>query len=160
MTIQETTPAEMWLGALIDATSETSTLFLELGDLRVTRRSECIPDLPHAGFVSLTGERSSIQVVISASNDACRELASKFLNMDEDDPQLTQTELVDAFGEFANIVAGAVKQQVSEQRQTMLLGLPLVVAGKPRLSNGQFVVSADCMMGHIPLALLIITNTE
>ncbi|HAY78838.1 MAG TPA: hypothetical protein DCY79_03400 [Planctomycetaceae bacterium] len=160
MTIQETTPAEMWLGALIDATSETSTLFLELGDLRVTRRSECIPDLTHAGFVSLTGERSSIQVVISASNDACRELASKFLNMDEDDPQLTQTEIVDAFGEFANIVAGAVKQQVSEQRQTMLLGLPLVVAGKPRLSNGQFVVSADCMMGHIPLALLIITNTE
>ena len=160
MTIQETTPAEMWMAALIDATSDTSNIFLELGDLHVTRRSGCMPEFTNAGFVSLVGDCSSIQVGICASNDACREMAAKFLDMDGDDPQLTREEIVDAFGELANIVAGAVKQQVSEQGEMMLLGLPLVVAGKPQLSDGQHVVSAECMMGHIPLALLIITNTE
>lgn len=156
MIINEKTAEETWLDALVDATGETSNIFLDLGGIRVLRRSDCIPEFTNASFVSLVGDSSSIQVGIAASSDACQTLASRFLGMEEDDDELEHAEIVDAFGELANVVAGGVKQQIADQGETMFLGLPLVMEQRPQLSDGQSVISAECVMGDIPVCLLVI----
>ncbi len=157
MTITEQTDTKLWLDALVEATNETSDQFLSLGNISVIATTDSLPEMATAGFVSLVGDSTAVQVGIAASAGGCQLLAKSLMGMTDEDEDLPHNDVIDALGELANIVAGGVKQRMVDQGEsTMVLGLPLVLDGTLQVTDRQIVLSAECMIGPIPAHLLVI----
>ena len=156
MIITKQTDSKSWLDALVAATNETSDQFLGLGDIRVIATTDSLPEMATAGFVSLVGDSSAVQVGIAASADGCQLLAKSLMGMTDEDEDLPHSDVIDALGELANIVAGGVKGRMVDTGETMLLGLPLVLDGTLQVTDRQKVLCAECMIGSIQAHLLVI----
>ncbi len=155
-TTQETLP-DTWLDAVIGATDETSEQFLDLGNIEVLARSDALPDVAAASLVSLTGDSTAVLVGIAADMPGCQVIAKSLLGMELEDEDLPMEDVIDALGEMANIVAGSVKQRIVDTGgETTVLGLPLVLQGKPLLTARHWVLSAECRIGPIEAHLLTI----
>ena len=154
--LQQTAP-DTWLDAVIAATDETSEQFLDLGNIEILGRSDALPDVATASLVSLTSESTSVMVGVAASPDACQVISKSLLGMELDEEDLPLDDVIDALGEMANIVAGSVKQRIVDVGgESTVLGLPLVLQGKPLITNRHWVLSAECMIGPIQAHLLTI----
>lgn len=154
--LQQTAP-DTWLDAVIAATDETSEQFLDLGNIEILSRSDTLPDVATASLVSLTSESTSVMVGVAATPDGCQVISKSLLGMEADEEDLPLDDVIDALGEMANIVAGSVKQRIVDVGgESTVLGLPLVLQGKPLLTNRHWVLSAECMIGPIQAHLLTI----
>jgi CheY-specific phosphatase CheX len=154
--LQQTAP-DTWLDAVIAATDETAEQFLDLGKIEVLARSDSLPEVATASLVSLTSDSTSVMVGVAASPEACQVISKSLLGMELDEEDLPLDDVIDALGEMANIVAGSVKQRIVDVGgESTVLGLPLVLQGKPLITNRHWVLSAECIIGPIRAHLLTI----
>ncbi len=154
--LQQTSP-DTWLDAVIAASDETSERFLDLGKIEVLGKSNALPDVATASLVSLTSESTSVLVGVAASSEACQVISKSLLGMGLDEENLPTDDVIDALGEMVNIVAGSVKQRIVDVGgESTVPGLPLVLYGKPLLTNRHWVLSAECVIGPVQAYLLTI----
>jgi len=148
--------ADDWLRATVEAAGELcdTTLGVALNQCQHQAR---LPENLTGCIVALVGVEESIQVGLASDSQGCQSLARALFCSDED---LPESDVADALGEIANIVAGGVKKRKSHSHSAMVLGLPLVMVGQLRLSERQVLAQNDVLMGDIPVRVWVICNRE
>ncbi|HEY5962319.1 MAG TPA: chemotaxis protein CheX [Polyangiaceae bacterium] len=148
-------PAD-WLDATLAAATEFSetTLGSGLGDTEAIRK---LPENLTGCFVALVGQEESLQIGVASDPRGCQVLAQALFA--SDDP-LPDTDVADALGEIANIMAGGVKKRSGESNRGMALGLPIVMEGHVRISEHQQMVHCDIAMGDAPVRLLVVCTRD
>lgn len=145
-----------WLAAMLEAAAEftETTLGLELGDPSAIRK---LPENLTGCFVALVGQEERLQIGLASDPAGCQTLAQTLFAADE---ELPESDVTDALGEIANIVAGGVKKRRSDATSGMTLGLPMVMEGHVRIADRQEVAHIDTAVGDVPVRLLVICNRE
>jgi CheY-specific phosphatase CheX len=148
--------ASAWLNAMMEAAAEftQTTLGMELGDPCSIRR---LPENLTGCFVALVGQEERLQIGLASDPSGCQTLAQALFAADE---ELPESDVTDALGEIANIVAGGVKKRRSDAAAGMTLGLPIVMEGHVRVTERQEVAHVDTVVGEVPVRLLVICNRE
>ncbi len=148
--------AQAWLDATLDAAGEFSstTLGFDLGDPNAIRK---LPESLTGCFVALVGEAESIQIGLASDSAGCQTLAQALFAADEPVPE---SDVTDALGEIANIMAGGVKKRRSASHGGMSLGLPIVMEGHVRITDRQEMAQLDVALGDVPVRLLILCNRD
>lgn len=145
-----------WLTAVMDAAAEftETTLGLELGDPSKVRK---LPENLTGCFVALVGQEERLQIGLASDPEGCQTLARTLFAADE---ELPDSDVTDALGEIANIMAGGVKKRRGEINTGMTLGLPIVMEGHVRIADRQEVAHVDTAVGDVPVRLLVICNRD
>lgn len=150
--------AEDWLAVLMSVTEEFAhdTLGFSSYD-----NQGCHDKAPKSGtgtYIPLVGARSSLEMGIVSTEQGCRQLAGALLGMDAaESEELPEDDVVDAFCEIINIVAGVVKQRVNEEDPSFNLGLPIFVKGTIHPMEHQGTSVAEVRMGDIAVQLVVVT---
>jgi hypothetical protein len=148
-------PAD-WLGATLAAAAEFSetTLGTGLGDPNAIRK---LPENLTGCFVALVGQEESLQIGLASDSEGCQILAQALFASDE---ALSESDVADALGEIANIMAGGVKKRGGATNGGMALGLPIVMEGHVRVSEHQQMTHCDIALGDAPVRLLVVCTRE
>lgn len=151
-----TTEAQVWLEASLSALVEFSetTLGSGLGDPSATRK---LPENLTGCFVALVGQEKSLQVGLASDSIGCQSLAQALFAADG---ELSESDVTDALGEIANILAGGVKKRRNDANTGMALGLPIIMEGHVRISDHQEMVHLDIAIGDVPVRLLVVCNRD
>lgn len=144
----------IWLEATADSMAEicSTTLAMEM------RRDADVPKLPEnltGCFVALVGEEQSLQVGLASNAEGCKILAQALFG---DENELSESDVNDALGEIANILAGGVKLRMASTHGGLSLGLPIVLEGHIRVSERQQIGQLDIAMNEVPARLLVVCN--
>ena len=114
------------------------------------------PHLP-GSFITLVSPSNSVQIGFVADRENCASLARMLLGLEPDD-DLEESDLADAMGEVANIVAGGVKTLMHGEDTALQLGLPIFVDGFVEPSHRAEVLVTPIVMGEIMGQSIIIRN--
>lgn len=151
-----TDTSSIWLEATADSMAEIcrTTLAMEL------RRNVDAPKLPPnltGCFVALVGQEESLQIGLASDAVGCQLLARTLFGADN---ELSDTDVNDALGEIANILAGGVKTRMSKTHAGIQLSLPIVMEGHLRVTDRQRVDQLDVALNDVPIRLLVVCNRE
>ena len=120
--------ADSCLRATMDAAKDVSRSVLGIESDPIE-----VPHLECAGFssfISLVGTEIAAQVCLSTTACGGRHFAGLLLGMSSSESeQLDDADVVDALGEFVNIIAGMVKTSLFELIGECQMGLPTVASG-------------------------------
>lgn len=89
------------------------------------------PSFDISGVIGLAGQASG-SVVISLPEDLALEVVSKFLG---EEKKVVDDDVVDAVGEFINMIAGSTKKVFSERGLKFKISIPNVIVGKGHKIN-------------------------
>lgn len=147
--------SKAWLDATLESVAElgSTALGFDVGEPDAGRR---LPENLTGCFVALVGEQESLQIGLASDSAGCQTLAQALLAADE---PLSDSDVSDALGEIANIVAGGVKKRRSSHGG-MTLGLPIVMEGHVRITDHQSMSHLDIALGDVPVRLLVICNRD
>ena len=137
---------------IVAIAKEVFSALVDDGEVLVRERAEVLfPDEPVYAWVDMTREGEAAVVRTSVRMDASgtNALARALLRMDADEV-VSPEDLVDAFGEVANVVGGNVKSLLPEQA---MLSLPTVRTAATEADIG--VVLSDVTLEWRGYALVI-----
>jgi len=89
------------------------------------------PSFDISGVIGLAGQATG-SVVISLPEDLALEVVSKFLG---EEKKNVDDDVVDAVGEFINMIAGSTKKVFSEKGLKFKISIPNVIVGKGHKIN-------------------------
>ncbi len=89
------------------------------------------PSFDISGVIGLAGQATG-SVVISLPEDLALEVVSKFLG---EEKKTVDDDVVDAVGEFINMIAGSTKKVFSEKGLKFKISIPNVIVGKGHKIN-------------------------
>ncbi len=146
--------AQAWLDATIDAAQEfcETTIGSPLGERAELRE---LPQLLTGCFVAIVSPDASVQVGVASDAPGCQSLACALFAAEE---ELSESDISDALGEIANVVAGGVKKRRHSDFQGMSLGLPIVMDGQVRCTDSQEVVQTEVAFADVPVRLIVVSN--
>lgn len=111
------------------------------------------------GTVGLTGPTHGL-VAVYASAQVARSLAASFLSTSP--AEVSDGDVVDAFGEFTNLIAGTFRTKTSE-RQPWVMAVPMVVTGtglsSKHLDHGEHVLLALTSEGDQLFVELVLSRS-
>ena len=148
------TPINEWLQALIESAHELATTTLGFTKDEVVVKDHGSPLTSAGSYVALIGDDTSIQIGIASTVDACDKLARALLMMPPED-ELSTSDLADALGEIANVLAGGVKRRMVHRDTSLKLGLPVVVNGRLATPERMEIAAAEILFGGIDTMLLV-----
>lgn len=122
----------------------------------VSHGTEIPEDMPGA-FIPLLAPEESVQVGLVSSPEGGKAMARLLLQMGPND-ELSQSDLTDALGEAANMLAGFVKRNMQDHVASVHLGLPLYVNGHLETTERVRAVVTHLKMGDIPLAIIVLRS--
>jgi hypothetical protein len=147
---------QSWLDATLASAIEFSETTLGMG-LSDPDPAQRLPENLTGCFVALVGQDESLQIGLASDTHGCQVLARALFASDE---ELSESDVTDALGEIANIMAGGVKKRRSENNSNMVLGLPIIMEGHVRISDHQRMAHLDVALGEVPVRLLVVCNRE
>jgi CheY-specific phosphatase CheX len=150
--------ASDWLQAVVDSSDEFATSMLGLSGAKIIEISGTLPQSESAAYIALVGEKTAIQVGLSATPDNSQLLAKALMGMEPEEEDLETAEVADAFSEIANILAGQVKTKMADAQDPVNLGLPMFIRGDLSIPENTEVSIAKATMGDIPVTLLVLKN--
>jgi len=148
--------AEDWLRATVEATSEFCETTLAM-EMRTGVDAPRLPDNLTGCFVALVGSEEALQIGLASDPAGCQTLACTLFAAEE---ELSESDVSDALGEIANILAGGVKKRMAETFGGMSLGLPIVMEGHLRVTDRQHIAQLDIALGEVPVRLLVVCSRE
>lgn len=110
-----------------------------------------------SAYVPILEPQASIQVGIVCDDESGRGLARALLQFGPDEA-LSRSDVADALGEIANMVAGAAKAGMASSHVTISLGLPMVVHGWVEPSGHALLECTSTSIGGAPITLVIIRS--
>lgn len=150
--------AQEWLDVLMSVTEEFAHDTLGFASYVNQGRHDAAPESGTGTYIPLVGARGSLEMGVVSTDSGCRQLAGALLGMDAaESEELPEDDVVDAFCEIINIVAGVVKQRVNEEDSSFNLGLPIFVKGQIRAMEHQGTAVAGVKIGDIPVQLIVVT---
>jgi len=109
-------------------------------------------------YITLVGKSESVQMGIISSTEGCKLLAGMLLGMEADEcDDMSGADMVDAYGEILNVVAGVVKQLVNESDSSFHLGLPIFINGQVCAMEHQESMVNTLSIGGVSTHLLVLT---
>jgi CheY-specific phosphatase CheX len=148
--------ASIWLDATVSAMAEICSTTLAM-DIRTGVEAPKLPENLTGCFVALVGQDDSLQVGLASDAAGCQTLARTLFAADD---ELSDTDVNDALGEIANILAGGVKTRMAATHTGISLGLPIVMEGHLRVTDRQQVVQLDIALGEVPVRLLVVCSRD
>jgi CheY-specific phosphatase CheX len=146
----------IWLNATAESMAEIcrTTLAMDL------RRNVDTPKLPAnltGCYVALVGKEESLQIGLASDAQGCQILAQTLFGADN---ELSDTDVNDALGELANILAGGVKTRMAATFGGISLSLPIVMEGHLRVTDRQQVGQLDVALNDVPIRLLVVCSRD
>lgn len=126
---------------ILSITQDVFAAMLDAGEELAFERFEPVPvfDEPLAAWVDMHAVTDfgeiSVRAVVNTSMAAGRDITTGLLMLPAGE-EVTREDLVDAFGEIANVVGGNVKSLLDA---TAKLSLPQVADNAPELADAQFL---------------------
>jgi CheY-specific phosphatase CheX len=151
-------PLTEWVEALVVAANELATGSLGFEEGSVVGTESSLSSVVSGSLVALVGQQSSVEVGICATKDNCVKLARSFLGMEPEDEELSSSDLDDALGEMANVLAGVLKSQLNGRVPPLQLGLPIVLHGLVGASSSAEMVVAKLQWEEAEAHFLLIRN--
>jgi hypothetical protein len=118
-----------WVDAALDATTEVASQALGFEAVVPSGQPGAAFDSPYGAYVPLTSGEDVLQLGLVAERAGCETISRALLCMAPDDAFSAESDIADAVGEIANMVAGGVKKRMDDRVPGILLGLPLFVSG-------------------------------
>ena len=125
-----------WIGAAEAAVTEVATTALACGSVHSATGSDRAPQSLFGAYVPLVAAGCQVQIGVVAEWEACQALARALFGMDPGAELEADSDVSDALGEIANMVAGCVKTRMNERTPGLNTGLPLCVTGHVEPSAG------------------------
>jgi CheY-specific phosphatase CheX len=147
---------KQWMTALLDSAEELARTSLGWELSRPTESVEAIPGEAIGGCVALVGDTTSAQIGLIAAPSDCQQLCKALMAGTAEDPDLEESEMVDALCEMANIMAGCLKGRLEPVTEPLKLGLPLFVRTPLRLASRQQLELAPARLGPVETRLMLI----
>lgn len=114
-------------------------------------------DAPFGAYVPLSSSDSVVQLGIVAELSDCAVMSRALLGMGPDEGFAAESDVADAVGEIANMLAGATKTRLSDVVQDIVLGLPLCVKGTIETQALEHV-STELAFGPIRARLMLLRS--
>lgn len=147
-----------WAEILLQATNSFAAEMLGVDDCPVQNSGPGPAESGPGAYITLVGDSGSLQMGIISTQQGCKRLAGMLLGMDaEEADELTGADMVDAYGEIINVVAGIVKQLVNESDPSFHLGLPIFINGQVCAMEHQQSVVTKILVDDVPVHLLVLT---
>ncbi len=112
---------------------------------------------PLGAYVPLSSSDSVVQLGIVAELDDCELMSRALLGLGPDDLFGAESDVADAIGEVANMLAGATKTRLSEIVHDIVLGLPLCVKGTIE-THAVEQVSTELLFGPVRASLMLLRS--
>ncbi len=115
--------------ALVDSTRDVfeTVVFMSLRAEEVIDDAAEIDNLNLSAFICLAGQLSGLVAVHCSTDLACEITQTATC---DDGPQLSATQLRDAVGEMANMIAGNLKRRFSKDSDLFEIAVPSVIEGQ------------------------------
>jgi len=125
-------PLKDWASATSGSMEEFAIGALGLEDFSITTADAVAEAADCGGYIPILTERESVQIGLAADLASCRKLSRLLLVLEDSEPDPPLSEIRDAMGEIANVIAGAIKTRVGNLRTGLeiQLGLPFFVHGR------------------------------
>ena len=150
--------ARTWTDMLLQATKSFSEEMLGLDECPIQGSGPGPAEPGPGAYITLVGDTGSVQMGIISTQTGCKQLAGMLLGMEGDEiDELGGADMVDAYGEIINVVAGIVKQLVNESDPSFHLGLPIFINGQVCAMEHQQSIVTDIQIGDVPVHLLVLT---
>lgn len=149
----------VWQSAVEGGVADLARDGMGLPEVEVAERTEIIPAGMPGAFIPLIGPSESVQIGIVSSPEGCRSLALALLQSGPE-AEIAQSDVSDALGEAANILAGFVKRAMQDHVNPIQLGLPLFVNGHLETSDRVRAAVSHVQLGPIRAALVVLRAAE
>lgn len=148
---------DVWLRAVEAGLRDLARDGMGYDHLEIISHGTEIPqDMPGA-FIPLLAPEESVQVGLVSTVEGGRSMARALLQMKPDE-EISQSDLTDALGEAANMLAGFVKRNMQDHVAMCHLGLPLYVNGHLETSERVRAAVTHLKMGEIPIAVIVLRS--
>lgn len=155
-----TTTLSDWLGAGVAAATEVATTALGCARVDTAPSSSEPSRAPFGAYVPLVAAGCQLQVGVVAEWSVCQALARALFGMEADADFEAESDVSDAIGEIANMVAGGVKTRMNERLPGLNTGLPLCVSGYVEPSAGAEHASAALLFDDVRASVRILLSTS
>ena len=118
-----------WIAAAQAAAAEVATTALCCGETHSAVDAGPAAESLFGAYVPLVAADCQAQIGIVAEWPACQALARALFGMDPDTELDAESDVADALGELANMLAGCVKTRMDARVPGLNTGLPLCVSG-------------------------------
>lgn len=124
--LQAVAAVDQWLDAAEESTVEVAFTALARESRAAGQRSSTPPHDLGGAYVQLISDREVVHVGLCGVPDVLRALATSLLG---DEAGLSPSDVIDAVGEIANMIAGGVKRRMASTHPGLQLGLPVFIHG-------------------------------
>lgn len=118
---------EAWVQSVVDAMLDAG-MMLGFEDSDVNEDGDSPGDDFIGANIAVVGDEHAVQLGVLSSPDQADKIARAMLGM-EPDEDLPHSDMADAIGEIANIIAGGVKGAMVDDAPGLRLGLPVFSEG-------------------------------
>ena len=151
-----------WVNAAELAAAEVATTALCCSQVQLATRSLQPQQSLFGAYVPLVASDCQAQIGVVAEWQACQSLARALFGMEPDSELEAESDVADALGEIANMIAGGVKTRMNAHVPGLNTGLPLCVSGHVEPSTGAeqaaLVLSFDGVLASV--IVLLSPNAE
>jgi CheY-specific phosphatase CheX len=154
--MMEATMLSEWIEAAEASAIEVATTALACSSVERAPRSEPSQSSLFGAYVPLVAVDCQLQIGIVAEWQACEILARALLGMEPDEELSAQSDVSDALGEIANMVAGCVKTRMNGRMPGLNTGLPLCVVGHVEPSAGAQHASVALLFDQVRASVRVL----
>ncbi len=149
---------QTWMDWMVEAMTSCGQDMLGLDDCPIQHTGPGPAETGPGAYITLLGATGSVQMGMITTKDGCKRLAGMLLGMEADElDDLSGADMVDAYGEIINVVAGVVKQLVNASDPSFHLGLPIFINGQVCAMEHQRSIVTTLLVGDVSTHLMILT---
>ncbi|MBF0281477.1 MAG: chemotaxis protein CheX [Zetaproteobacteria bacterium] len=157
--IVEESEARGWLDLTVMAVRDFAeqALFTDnfkIGEIKKDARIEGNDTL--GSYISVLGDGYGFEAGLLANKENTRKLCAMFLGMVGEEEELSDDDVLDAFGEISNIVCGMVKVRMSDADPSMHIGLPLFVQGTLICMSQQLIMRCELYIDDVLVNVMLV----
>jgi CheY-specific phosphatase CheX len=151
-----------WVTAAEVAAAEVATTALACSQVQLATHTFQPQQSLFGAYVPLVASDCQAQIGVVAEWQACQSLARGLFGMDPASELEADSDVADALGEIANMIAGRIKTRMNARVPGLNTGLPLCVSGHVEPSTGAehatLVLSFDGVLASV--IVLLSPNAE
>jgi hypothetical protein len=148
-----------WIGAAELAVNEVATTALSCARVDRATVDGHPPQSLFGAYVPLVAAGCQVQIGVVAEWQACQALARALFGMDADQELEAESDVSDALGEIANMVAGCVKTRMNARTPGLNTGLPLCVSGHVEPSAGAEQASVALLFDDVRASVRVLLSS-
>lgn len=144
-----------WAHAAARAAIDVATTALACSSVESVPGSSEAPKVPFGAYVPLMTPASQLQIGVFAEWSDWELMARALFGMQAGAAFAAESDVTDALGEIANMVAGGTKRRMSDRVPNLCLGLPLCVSGPVEPRAGAAFAGSVLLCGEARASIIV-----